>query len=227
MKKTQIAITLGIMCFMLTLGIVIQINTTNQATTIVGQARTEDDLRDQVLKWKEKYDTTYSNLEKAQVELENMRQDATENDESSKNMEQELKEANILLGNTEVTGNGIVINLEDGKDLIHQQDLVMIVNELKNAGAKAIAINNQRMIHTSFISCDGNVILVNGNKIGTPFTIQAIGNQEMLYGALTRNGGYIEMLKGDGVKAEVQKEENLVLPKYNGIIDSKYMKIVE
>ena len=226
-KKMQVAITLGFMCFLLTLGIVLQVNTVNKATETVGQAREENGLRDQVLKWKEKYDVTYENLTKAEKQLESLRQSAVQNDENAKNMEKSLSEANILLGITEVTGNGITINLEDGKDLIHQEDLIMIVNELKNAGAEAISINNQRMISTSFISCDGNVILIDGNKIGTPFTVLAIGNPEMLYGAINRNGGFIKYLQDYGIKAEVKKTENIKIPKYNGIIDSKYMKIAE
>ena len=226
-NKKQIAITLGIMCFLLTLGIVIQLNTIEHATETVGQARTENGLRDQVLKWKEKYDTTYDNLERAQKELETMRQTATNNDENSKKMEEELSQANIMLGTTDVKGNGITVNLEDGKDLIHQEDLIMIINELKNAGAEAISVNDQRIVNTTFLSCDGNVILIDGNKIGTPFTILAIGNSEMLYGALTRNGGYIETLQKYGIKTEVKKATNLKISKYNGIIDSKYMKVAE
>ena len=228
MNKTQIAIIIGVMCFLLSLAIVVQYNTISQATETVGQARTENGLRDQVLKWKEKYDVTYNNLEKAQDKLENMRQDAVQNDQDSQNMKEELNLANILLGTTEVEGNGITIELEDGKDLVHQEDLIEIVNELKNAGAEAIAVNDQRIVNTSFISCDGNVILIDGNKVGTPFNILAIGSPEMLYGALTRNGGFLEILQNKyGIKVEVKKTNNLKIPKYNGLINYKYMKIVD
>ena len=228
MNKTQISIIIGVMCFLLSLAIVVQYNTISQATETVGQARTENGLRDQVLKWKEKYDVTYNNLEKAQDKLENMRQDAVQNDQDSQNMKEELNLANILLGTTEVEGNGITIELEDGKDLVHQEDLIEIVNELKNAGAEAIAVNDQRIVNTSFISCDGNVILIDGNKVGTPFNILAIGSPEMLYGALTRNGGFLEILQNKyGIKVEVKKTNNLKIPKYNGLINYKYMKIVD
>ena len=226
-KKGQVSITLGIMCFILTLGIVVQLNTINNASLTVGQSRTENGLRVEVLKWKEKYDTTYANLEKAETELENMRQEASKNNENTKTMEEELKDANTLLGLTEVKGDGIIINLEDGTDLLHQEDIIIVINELKNAGAEAISVNGQRIVNTTFISCDGNVILINGNKIGTPFTIQAIGSEPTLYGALTRNGGYLEKLKDWGIKVETKKAENITISKYSGVINSKYMKISE
>ena len=225
-KKTQVAITLGIMCFLLAFGIVIQLNTIDSATETVGVARTENDLRDQVLRWKEKYDTTYEELEKSKIELESLRKSAVENDETSLQMEEELKQSNILLGNTEVKGNGVIINLEDGKDLLHDEDLIMIVNELKNAGAEAISINDLRVVNSTYISCDGNVILVDGNKIGTPFTIYAIGNPEMLYGALNRNGGFLEILKGYGIITNLKKANNIRIAKYNGVIATKYLKNV-
>ena len=225
-KKTQVAITLGIMCFLLAFGIVIQLNTIDSATETVGVARTENDLRDQVLRWKEKYDTTYEELEKSKIELESLRKSAVENDETSLQMEEELKQSNILLGNTEVKGNGVIINLEDGKDLLHDEDLIMIVNELKNAGAEAISINDLRVVNSTYISCDGNVILVDGNKIGTPFTIYAIGNPEMLYGALNRNGGFLEILKGYGIINNLKKANNIRIAKYNGVIATKYLKNV-
>ena len=53
MNKKQIAITLGIVCLILTMFVVIQIRTTNNANKVVSQTFTSNDLRDQVLKWKE------------------------------------------------------------------------------------------------------------------------------------------------------------------------------
>ena len=54
MNKKQIAITLGIMCFILTLTIVLQVRTTSNSNKVVSQTFTSNDLRDQVLKWKER-----------------------------------------------------------------------------------------------------------------------------------------------------------------------------
>lgn len=224
-NKKQASITLGIMFFILTLGIVIQINTINNATSILGQVRTENNLKDEVLRWQEKYESTYQELEKSQKELENYRKNISTNDEKSKELEDELKKSNILLGTTDVNGPGIILKVEDGTDLIHQEDLMIIINELRNAGAEAISVNGQRVVSNSFISCDGNVILINGTKIGTPFTINAIGSNATLYGALKRNGGYLEKLENWGIKIDVKKSENVSIEKYNGVLNSKYIKV--
>ena len=69
----------------------------------------------------------------------------------------------------------------------------------------------------------GNVIKVNDEKIASPFKIKAIGFPESLAG-LNRPGGYVEALRGYGIVVNIKKSDNVEIPKYTGIISSKYMK---
>lgn len=238
MNKKYVAITIGIMCFLLTMGIVIQLNTIKEANKTLGKSNNVDnELRDEVLKWKEKYDSTYASLLKEQKELENKREEATKNDSDSAELQEELKMANKLLGLTDVTGSGIIITIADSDNkisqtmagiidanvlLVHSTDLIQIVNELKNAGAEAISINGERIVLTTSITCDGNVVLVNGEKVGSPFQIKAIGNPELLSN-LTIPGGYLELMERDGVQIELKKSDKISIEKYNGVLTSKYL----
>jgi len=240
-NRKQIAITLGIMCFILTLGIAIQIRTMNAANSTASQTLSDNALRDNVLKWKEKSDNISQELKRAEKKLEEVRQKATQNDTTASAKEEELKKNNTLLGLTNVKGNGIVIELEDGKSdslilsvedssekLIHDADLLNLVNELRNAGAEAIEINGQRIVNGSSITCEGNVIKINGEKIGSPFTIKAIGSQGLLYGQITREGSYIDLMKERGVIIkDIKQSDDIVINKYNGTINYKYMKKME
>lgn len=237
MKKKYVAITIGVMCFLLTLGIIVQLNTIKEANNTIGTGNSKDNgLRDEVLKWKEKYDITYSSLLREQKELENRREEATKNDSNSAKLEEDIKTANKLLGLTDVTGKGIIITIADSATptsqlinidvndlLVHSSDLVRIVNELKNAGAEAISINNERITLTTSITCDGNVVLINGQKIGSPFAIKAIGNSESLAG-LNRPGGYLEYMRDYGIQVDVKKSDKITIDKYNGVISAKYLK---
>lgn len=239
MNKKQIAITLGIMCFILTIALSVQIKTMNDASSTASQSLVDNKLRDEVLKWKEKYDNISEELKNSEKELEEIRQVATKNDTTSQAKEEELKKNNTLLGLTDVKGGGIIIELQDAmatdtdsllpidnlnKKLIHNNDLLAIVNELNNAGAEAIEINGQRIVNVSAITCEGNVVKVNGEKIGSPFIIKAIGSQGLLFGQITRVGSYIESMKNDGIIANVKKEDNITINKYSGVITFKYMK---
>lgn len=129
------------------------------------------------------------------------------------NLDNEIAENEILMGITDVHGEGIVINILDGNDLIHQEDLIILIDELKNAGSQAISINEQRITNSTYLYCDGTVILIDGEKIGNPFTIKAIGNAETIYGALTRNKGYLNTLNRDGIVIDVEKNENIEIAK--------------
>lgn len=234
MNKKVIAISLGIMCFILIMGIAVQYRTVKNANKVAG-TEMNSELKTEVLKWKEKYEEVYGVLERAEEILEEKREKATNNSNDSSKIQTELKTLNSLIGTIDVKGNGIVITVADNSNmtsqtvgvfdnisnyLIHDRDLLMLVNELKNAGAEAISINGERIINTTSITCDGNVILINGNKISSPFEIKAIGSQEALLGAIQRPGGYLEQqLQGYGLVTSIEKQENITIYKYSGIIN--------
>lgn len=239
MKNWKIALTFGIVCCILTIAICIQLKTVDDTNSTVSQTLTSNDLRDQVLKWKEKYDKAVADLESSEVKLENIRLQSTQNDESAINKEEEIKLNNILLGLTDVKGDGIIITLKDNNNvslsnigpldnieyyLVHAGDLVEVVNALKNAGAEAISINGQRITNSTAIYCAGNVVKVNGEKISSPIEIKAIGSPELLYGSMTIPGGYIELLEETGVIVDIKKSINITINKFDGIINSQYIK---
>lgn len=231
-KKIQ-ALILGIMCLILTIAICVQVKTVmNNGTTLGNNKVTE--LKDQVLKTKEKYDNTYYMLTRAEKELEQVRQNVSSNNKELENLEKEIKKCNMLLGSTDVTGQGVTVTVEDGKAtantlnpedlLIHDLDILYIVNELKNAGAEAIEVNGHRIVSTTSIMCDGNVITINGEKTSSPFVINAIGLPEQM-ATLNRPGGYLkEYLEGYTIKTDLKKAKNLTIPKYTGVINFKTAK---
>ena len=236
-NKKIISIILGIMCLALTLGIVVQIRTIKSTNSTIGQNQEANDLRDEILRYKERYDDKFKELETAEKELEQEREKATQNDTELKEAQQKITEGNKITGMTEVTGPGVIITLSDGKGvatstlnpsqlIVHDLDVLSVVNELINAGAEAISINDQRWVLTTAISCRGNTIDINGERIGAPFTIKAIGLPEYLAG-LERVGGYLEYMKQDGVGVKLEKSNSITIPKYSGVINFEYLQNVE
>lgn len=127
----------------------------------------------------------------------------------------DIKQNEVLIGACDVYGPGIEIDIEDGTDLIHQEDIIILLDECKNAGSEVISINDVRITTNSYIYCDGGVILIDGIKIGNPFIIKAIGNPETLYSSVTRNKGYISTLQNDGIKVAVTKKGHIEVSKTN------------
>ena len=237
MNKKVISIVLGVMCFALTLGICVQIRTVQNTNSTVSNNYEENNLRAEVLRYKERYENQYEELAKAEQELEAARQASTQNNTDLEQKEQEIQQGNKILGLAEVTGQGVTITLTDSKRdisstldpsslVVHDIDVLSVINELKNAGAEAISINDQRVVPSTGIICGGNIIDINGEKVGAPFVIKAIGLPEQL-AALERPYGYLDTLESYGIGAELKKSDSITIPKYTGTLTYNYAKTVE
>ena len=235
MNKNKIALTLGIVCIILTIAICVQINTIKNANSTVSKAFAKDELRDEVLKWNEKYERISNQLNEAEKRLAKIREESTKDDSNSTSKEEQIRLNNNLLGMTNLERPGIEMVVEDDPNeigplddiyyhIVHDADLRVLVNELKNAGAEAISINGQRIVNTTAITCIGNVIKVNNERITSPFTIRAIGFQESLMG-IDWSAGYTKQLRQYGIIVNIKKLNKVEIPKYTGVISAQYMNI--
>ena len=113
-------------------------------------------------------------------------------------------------------GPGVRVTIDDshaeqGTNL-HDQDLLLLVNELRSADAEGIAINGQRLSATSPIRCTGPTIRVNGVALGPPYSIEAVGDPETLASALDLPRGIVQELRSVKIRVKVEKSEDLTLP---------------
>lgn len=233
MKKN--AIILGIVCLILTVAIFIQIKTVESITEEEGISLNDNaELKDEVLRWRQAYREAYEQLEEVEERLEDARKEAATNSEVDIEMENQIKRNNILLGLTEVKGSGVIIRLDENRDvsedeiidvnsyLVHDADLLHIVNELFNAGADAISINGKRIVNTTSIICDGNIIRINDEIVGVPIEIKAICYPQALYN-LKRKGGYLSLMVSGGVIVEMENSNDITIPKYEGVYKYEYI----
>ena len=236
-KQKSYRVLIALVTIILTASITLQIRTMRKASTEISFAFVNDELKDTLLSWREKYQEAERDLENSNKELAEARSNAASRTHETEEIAAKLKINNMLLGLTDVTGNGIQIKVEDSKVtlitedinmyLVHDADLREILNELSNAGAEAVEINGERIIGTTCITCAGNIISINGTRISSPFIIKAIGNQETLYGAITRPGGYIQLMQNQTIPTEVKKMQNMRINKYSGVLKSDYMETVK
>ena len=149
----------------------------------------------------------------------------SDNSQTLKVMQEELEKAKKLASTTELKGKGITVTITDSKKnaggidsnalVIHDEDLLLFVNELNSAGAEAIEINGQRISSRSSIKCAGSIININGVRVSSPFVIKAIGDPEVMASALLFKGGVVDNLKPWGFSVDITEEENLTISAYN------------
>lgn len=154
-------------------------------------------------------------------------------------MEQELQRMRNYSDFEKVQGPGIIITLNDsqkeiGEDesvmwyLIHDLDILEIVNELRIAGAEAISINEERVVATTNIRCGGPTINIDGKRHAVPFIIKAIGDPKKLEASMLAPDSYIKLyLEYSGIEVDVQKVEKVIIKGYDGDIKTKFQRKAE
>ena len=131
----------------------------------------------------------------------------------------------LSTGLVDVKGAGITIRLDDamvkqpeyevGLQIIHDGDIKVLLNELKKAGAQAIAINGERVMPMSEQLCAGPTIKINDNRYSVPYYIDAIGNPDQLYEAIATSRRVAEMQEFK-IRVEFKRLKELTLPKFSG-----------
>lgn len=227
-KKT-VAITIAIACFVLMTVMFMQFKIVNETDITSIEIMREEELRSELANWKQKYKEAQEQYQEKTSRLEQYKQTQESTAESSKLVEKELAQVNMYLGNTEVQGKGIVITLKDMNneevEPISAEDLLIIVDYLKLAGAEAISINEERIINMSdIVYVNNSIIYVNQQRILAPYEIKAIGDSTKLESTLLGNGGYVELLKNIGFDVNIEKSNKLSIPKYSKEISHKYIK---
>lgn len=227
--KVTMIITIGIACFALTLVMTMQFKIVNETDITSIENMREAELRSELANWKLKYEETNQKYEETVAKIEEYKQTKQSNEETEKLVDEELQQVNMTLGKTDVQGEGIEITIRetDNEEIerVTADDLLLIVNALKQAGAEAISINDERIINMSdIVDISRTFIKVNGQRILAPYIIKAIGNSSYLESALTGNGGHIDDMKKIGQDVSIEKTNRVKILKYNDEIKTKYIQ---
>jgi uncharacterized protein YlxW (UPF0749 family) len=175
-------------------GSALETKSAQNLTTLVANLNTENDrLRSEV--------TTL------QGQLDELRADRATGATSVGQIETELRRIRAWAGLDPVAGRGVEIQVSGE---IGAAAVADVLNELRNAGAEAIAIEDVRVIARTSVSGVPGSLDVDGILLRDPFMIRAIGNPETLVGSLTRVGGIIAQLSATspGATVEVQPTDD-------------------
>ena len=136
-----------------------------------------------------------------------------------------LGSARAAAGRSAVTGPGIRLWLDDSIEpaqigvnpdeyLIHDQDLLVVINDLNSAGAKAISLNGLRLLATTDVRCAGAVVSVGPVRTSIPVTILAVGNPRRLVASLTGPTGELRLLSLYGIRNRLTTLLSVTVPAY-------------
>ena len=233
-EKIVMAITIGIASLALMLVMFMQFKVVEQ-TDITGiENMRESDLRVELADWQTKYEELNERYQEVVAKMEEYQNEKESGEETAKLLETELAQLNMILGKTDVEGEGIEIVIQDneGAELsegatvkaITEEDLLKILQELWGAGAEAISINGKRIIAMSDVVSLQYFLKVNGDRILSPYVIKSIGNQSYLESSVKGKGGHVDELEDLGHTVTIEKNRRVKIEKYEGEITTKYIK---
>lgn len=227
-NQLAMAIVLFIVCIVLMCVMFMQFRTVEETDITDIENMREAELRTTLSEWKSKYEETYEQLLDTNKKIEDYNKSMEKNEKTSELVEKELEQANLIIGKTDVYGEGVVVTLSDNNDYdIIATDLIELVNELKYAGAEAISINDIRVINsTEIVDLDNySYISIGGQRLESPYVVKAIGNQTYLSSTLNlKDSGFVDKYKNSGKTVSIENRRKVEILKYNGEMNSKYMK---
>ena len=232
-KKNRGELAIGAVCVVLgiLLAVLLRSVMVNSAADAAGAGRLET-LQNLYNDEVDKSEKLQAQLDQTEAELQTYRDAAASGSSQSEALKAELSKLQMEAGLVDVEGPGVMVSLRDstvanitGEEadyIIHDNDLLSVVNELRDAGAEAISLNGERLLATSEIRCAGSVVIVNGRRYTAPFVFNAVGDPTTLYNALIMRGGVVDVLGQWKIEVKVTASEKLLVPKYSGVIEFRY-----
>lgn len=235
MKKLKLnnfamSIVMFIVCVSLVSVMLMQFKTVEETDITDIENMREAELRKTLSEWKTKYEEVYTTLQETNQKIAEYNEKIEKNEAASELIDKELEQSNIAVGKTDVTGEGVIVTLNDGdyEDII-AWDLIYLVNELKYAGAEAISINDIRITNTTEIVDLGgySYISVGGQRLEAPYVVKAIGNQAYLSSILNlKDSGYVDLYKNEDKQVKMEQSKKIKILKYNGEMSYKNLKMI-
>ena len=185
----------------------------------------------------EGFQNLQSEVEKLQKEKTRLENVLAGSGSQTKALNDSLQAAKVVAGLTELEGPGIMVVLRDSAKtsasdfgglsdaIIHDTDVLQVVNELFSAGAEAVAVNDLRVANRVSFRCVGPTILVNDVKIASPIEIRAIGDPKTLLGAMNLPGGILAQFRQtDPAMVQLERIQRMNLKPFTGNTDFRFGK---
>jgi uncharacterized protein YlxW (UPF0749 family) len=123
----------------------------------------------------------------------------------------DLEKLRVINGTSAAIGPGVELKIAAD---VRVEDVQDLINELRNAGAEAVALNGDRITTRSAVRSDRGAVVLNGRRVAMPYVFEVVGSPEILERALTRKGGLVSYLQNTYPEGgiDVRRSERLELP---------------
>lgn len=177
------------------------------------EAEREEDLARILSELTARSDRLQQEITELRLTLVEFETSAEREELARRSLQRRLDDLRILAGTAAAEGEGVILTVDDPRRLVTQDALVDAVQELRDAGAEAIAINDQRLVVSSAFTTRNERVLLDRRPLDPPYRIVAIGPADTMASALEIPGGAVDTLQlAGGVLATVEARAELTVP---------------
>jgi uncharacterized protein YlxW (UPF0749 family) len=188
--KALVVVSVAVVGFVLTS----QVRATRSLTPQL-EAESEQDLTRIFAGLNEESSALRDEISELRLELAALQSSAQRDRLAQESAQRQLEELEILAGLVPVKGPGIAVRIADPEGNFGFELLLDLVQELRDAGAEAIAVNGQRIgAQTAFSSTRKGTVTVDGKEVAEPYEVVAIGDPATLEVGLRIPGGAVDTL---------------------------------
>lgn len=175
------------------------------------EAQSSQDLTLLIANLTTRNDTLRAEVADLQRQLDTMNAARARGETSVGQLRDDLERVRLWAGLEPATGPGVRIAVVGRVSATAVSDLV---NELRNTGAEAIAVDDVRIVAGTVVAGPIGALSIENTALGERITVAAIGNSQALTGALTRAGGIVAQIQAtyEGAAIEVTPVDRLELP---------------
>jgi uncharacterized protein YlxW (UPF0749 family) len=206
--RALVALSIGVIGFL----VAAQLGTTRRGTETLA-AESESDLTRIFSSLNEESAALRDEISQLRLELAAL-QSSAERDRLARDAAQrQLTDLQILAGVVPARGPGVAVRIADPNGVFEFELLLDLVQELRDAGAEAIAVNGRRVGGTTAFSTRGKAVTVDGQEVAQPYEVLAIGDPATMEVGLKIPGGAIDTLDAlDGTKVGVERRSDVRVP---------------
>lgn len=219
------SILIALMCALLSFAYMSQINNTKSTYETMDES--------ELVRLLNESNTQISNLEQRKTQLNSqlnsLKSAANEQEQARKIAKQNEETSGLISGRLPAKGQGVTIRIGRGSTTkVDASIMFNLIEELRNAGAEVIAINNVRVITSTYIQDAEEGLIVDGTTIKPTYTVKAIGNPQELSNAVDIAGGVGAQLQVKyGSNVNVQPSDSIIIDEVREATQNQYAKTVE
>jgi uncharacterized protein YlxW (UPF0749 family) len=209
MRRRRSQVTIALVTFLLGVLVVVQLRT--QASSAAFAGLSSQDLTVLVANLDDRNDQLRTEVATLERELDVLIQNSDRGDASLDELRADLRRVRLYAGIDAAMGPGVTITVRGPIDGPGIEDLV---NELRNAGAEAMALDDVRIVPGVVAIGPAGGVTLGNSVLSDSFTLSAIGAPDKLTGSLTRPGGIIAQLSATqpDVSVEVTPLDRIAVP---------------